>query len=609
MSGAWASLRQRPRRYQAEAARWALERRRGVVVLPTGTGKTLVAVLWVLGLLERGLRGRVLFLEPTRFLVEQVARYVRWVSGLEAEAVHGAVPRGERARRWRARVVVATPEVVLADWDWAPVREVEAVVVDECHHTTGKDAYKEVMNRLSWVENRLGLSAYIPPSRRREIEETIGPIREWSWSDPSVAPYIPPWIGEVYEAELNEAERRLYERLEEEAENAPTPGLRTAIRNALRWLVRDGALALRDSMERRTSLAEVLRRLRGLILDPGVRPAHKWESFTRLIRDHEGFSKAIVFIDRVVVAEYVCRRVSEELGLGCVLIRGRMGREALREALERAHSPEARVIVSTSAGEEGIDLPEADLLVMWSISASPLRFIQRHGRVLRARGEGAERGPPKYVAYIVTLDTIDVDSFVDAIEAAKRAGVDVPVDPETVEALWRRTTRSRIISVLEGHPMPVEMLSEATGIPLERLRRDLQRLMRHGDVVYIYTSIGRIYAYAGDLELLEERFGEYLDPVPGTVAKVKYIALGSRSWGRAVSGTYDYVYDVLSRRLREHGGFERVHASLEVGAGGLIRLINLVYTFLVDTVDKLELVLRNIYAAPRIVEEVGSVPT
>jgi len=595
-------LRQRPREYQVEAAEWALSEERGVVVLPTGTGKTLVAVIWALELMEDGRARRVLFLEPTRFLVEQVAGYIRRVAGLEAEAVHGAVSRAERRRRWSARVVVATPEIVLADW--GAFGEFDAVVVDECHHTTGKDAYREVMTRLGGVRYRLGLSAYIPPSRRREIEETIGPIRVWSWSDPRIAPYIPPLIGEVYEAVLNSDERRLYEALEELSTRVPGR-LRVAVRSAQRWLVRDGALALKDSMSRRTMLAGLLRELRGLIEAPGVRPSHKAEAFLRVLADHEGFTKAIVFIDRVVVAEYACG-LARSAGYGCVLIRGRMGRAGLREALERARREDTRVVVSTSAGEEGVDLPEADLLVMWSITASPLRFIQRHGRVLRARGPGG--GPPKFVAYIVTLDTIDVDSFVDAMEAAERIGIDMPVSREVVERLWRRTTRSRLLSLLEGNPMPLELLAEAASMPLERLRRDLQRLMRHGDVVYIYTGIGRVYAYRGDIELLEERFAEYLDPVDNVEAKVKCLPLGSREWCRAVSGTYSSVKPRLLRMLGRLGGFERIHVSMTLLLGSVARLVNIVYTFRVDDEDVLDLVLRNAYAVPRIVAELGGLP-
>jgi len=145
-------------------------------------------------------------------------------------------------------------------------------------------------------------------------------------------------------------------------------------------------------------------------------------------------------------------------------------------------------------------------------------------------------------------------------------------------------------------------------LPAERLRRDLQRLMRHGDIVYIYTGIGKVYAYSGDLELLEERLSEYLQPREDVTAKVKYVPHGSRSWGRGVSGTYHEVRKRMISLLEKYGAFERIHVSLMVRIGALLRLVNVSYTFLVDTVEKLDLVLRNAFSVPRIVEELGALP-
>ncbi len=596
-SGSIPRTRLTPRKYQVEAFRWAYKEKRSVVVLPTGTGKTLIAVLWIKKLLEEGKARRVLVLEPTRLLVEQVAKYIRDVGELEAKPVHGSHPKNQRLTSWRACVVVATPEVFLADADDFRGIEFDAVVVDECHHTTGKDAYVEAMKRLSHVEYRLGLSAFIPRSRLSEIEDTIGKVRVWSWSDSEVAPYIPQWIGEVYEVELNESEKKVLEALEN-IRDEYVGKLRGLVQNAIRWFVRDGALALRDSLERETLLAKLLENIKPLVHDPKVRPAHKLDAFWRILRDHEGFSKAIVFIDRVAVAEYVYRSLIDG-GVGAVLIRGRMRRSEVLEALDKARSGSVQVIVSTSAGEEGMDLPEADLLIMWSITASPLRFIQRHGRVLRAR-EGIQT--LKFVAYIVTLDTVDVDSLVDAIETARRIGIDMPIEPQTIETLWRRTTRSKIIAVLEGNPMPIDWLQQVLGIPMNNLEKDLQRLAQHGDIVYIFTHLGKTYAYEGDIEILYERFGEYLEPDSSLRAKVKYVIEGSKTWSRTISGNY---YQLFSKLLSivERNPIERLLVSIEVEVRkGLIKLVNLVYSFRIDSSRKLELVLRNAFSVKKLVE-------
>ena len=60
-----------PRRYQMHATEWALDRKQAVCCLPTGTGKTLVAVVWLKHLFGSGEIHRALVLEPTRLLVNQ----------------------------------------------------------------------------------------------------------------------------------------------------------------------------------------------------------------------------------------------------------------------------------------------------------------------------------------------------------------------------------------------------------------------------------------------------------------------------------------------------------------------------------------------------------
>ncbi len=585
-------MARRPRDYQVEAARWALERGRAVVCMPTGTGKTLVAALWIRWLLEAGRARRVLVLEPTRFLVEQVARFLR-EEGLDAAPVHGSLPRGVRVENARrARVVVATPEIVAAEMELFSGLGFDAVVVDECHHTTGQDAYRVVLESLPF-RWRLGLTAYVPPSRRATIEADIGEIRCWSWSDPRLARYIPEWAAEIYEAPFNEAEERLYRLIERRWEEAGGErGARTLLGNALRWLARDGALALRETVER----SERLRRLLEgepleLLYSPRVRPLHKLEALERALRDHEGFRKAIVFVERVAVAERVAERFAE---LEPVLVLGRR-RVDPREALERARRRETRLIVATSAGEEGIDLPEADLLVVWSNVASPLRFIQRLGRMLRAAPEARGSGP-RTAVFLVTPETVDVDSLVDALLEARRAGVHVPVEPGTVEYLWSLSRRRRFLEALEERPMPLDLLARAVGAPREKTEEAVRWLLERGLAVYIYhPALGRVYAASSAVEKLRRLHPEAFQPDLGVrLTWTLYVD------GRRVRSVRDVDRARAEARLRAEmerlGGFSRLHASGTVEAGrGLLRLARLSYSFRVDTLDKLRLVLDNAY--------------
>jgi len=86
----------KPRSYQEEASKWALSRKNAVVVLPTGSGKTLIAIIWAINLLNTGEDRKILFLEPTRFLVEQISKYISKVSNVEATPIHGVFKRKGR---------------------------------------------------------------------------------------------------------------------------------------------------------------------------------------------------------------------------------------------------------------------------------------------------------------------------------------------------------------------------------------------------------------------------------------------------------------------------------------------------------------------------------
>ena len=585
-------MRIKPRDYQIEAARWALSRSGATIVMPTGSGKTLIGVIWALELLKKGVVKKVLFLEPTRILVEQTARYINKVSGFrEAVAIHGEKPKKLREELWvKARIAVSTPETALSDYKMIIKNKFDAVVVDECHHTTGKDAYAEFMRRVSF-KRRLGLTAYIPRSRYREIEDFIGEVREWSWSDERIRKYVPDWIGEIYEAELNNAEREVLEELED-ARLEYTGRERGLVSTAIRWFVRDGALALKESLERETSLATILGHIKPLLEKPEVRELHKLEALNRILRDHEGFMKAIVFVERVVVA----RKLESKLkSYNAVALYGKSKmRESVKAVLEKARSSRTKVIVSTSAGEEGVDLPEADLLVIWSNVASPLRFIQRHGRILRLAG----RGGVKFVAYIVTPETPDMDSLLDSLEEARKAGVDVPVSSDVIESLWRRTERSRILRIISGRPMPIEWICEAAGAPRDIVEKAIRRLESKGMVIYIYTHHGKTYAQASDVELLEKEYREYLEPNEKLVAKVKPLLPGGES--RFITGVYSVVLKKMLKTLARRGALHGVTASIQVPLPtGALQQVNLHYTFTITSSRVLEVVLRNIYSVEK----------
>ncbi len=579
--------RPKPRDYQVEALKWALERDGAVICMPTGTGKTLIAGLWAERLLREGKARKILFLEPTRFLVEQVASYLRGL-GLPAAPLHGSLPPPARERAWRARIVVATPEIVVAEWSRFVVQGFDAVVVDECHHTTGQDPYKIVMKQYRF-RYRLGLTALVPRGRRREIEKYIGEIRCWSWDHPSIRKYMPGWASEIYEAPLNSAERSLYEAIEERWARA-RGAERALLGSALRWLARDGAEALRETLGRSEKLRRLLEGLESLVYSGEVRPAHKLETLHRVLEDHEGYEKAIIFVDRVVIA----RIIASALGPRTALL---LGRRHIHPAvaLEKARRPETRHVVASSAGEEGIDMPEADLLVLWSNTASPLRFIQRLGRVLRPKPGWTGQ---KFVVFIVTPDTVDVDSLLDGITLAERSGVHVNVSREAVERLISLSRRRRILQVLEQKALPADMIAQALDAPLERIEAGLRWLLRNGLAGYIHTWLGRVYYSQSRVDLLYRDYRECLTPVPGTLATVTVSCDGENR--TAKNAPYDRARRLLLGLVERCDTLGPVRASVMVNAGGgLVRMVNRQYNYVVSTREAARAIADNIYSTPK----------
>ncbi len=461
-----------PRTYQTKAADWALEKRQGVCCLPTGTGKTLVAVLWLKFLFESEEVNKALILEPTRLLVNQTTEYFLQKANAECIPIDGRIPKDKRRELWAsAEIVVAIPETVFNDIEDV---NMDAIVVDECHHTVGQDACAKVMANLE-PEWRLGLSAFVPERREEEIKHLIGPIRRWSWSDREIAPFVPNWIGEIYEGHLDPNEQVLLgaiRRLPIE------PGLNPGLLE--RYLTRDGSTAVKETLTKKNRLAEAF----GEMLLPMVpNNMHKLEAVREVVNTHEPH-KAIVFVDRVVIADRVSALLSQ---MKPVVFKGKSGRFNQSTALNQAHHKDTRLVVSTSAGEEGIDLPSADLLVIWGNAASDIRFIQRLGRMMRKTGEGL-----KFATFVVTPESSDFNSFVEGLSKAAAAGtIDVEKtfgwDPEV---LWPETTWWHVSKLLRQNPKPLKEMADTLEVREELAEKVIAKTVRKGRLFYIYDVEG-----------------------------------------------------------------------------------------------------------------------
>ncbi|MDD1769225.1 MAG: DEAD/DEAH box helicase [Methanomassiliicoccales archaeon] len=185
------------RDYQVALARACLESST-LIVLPTGMGKTVIALIVIADIL-RSKKGKVLFLAPTKPLVEQHAGFVReHLIGKRVTALTGEVEPMEREVAWIENdVIVSTPQVIANDLrrERISLADVRLIIFDEAHRGVGNYAYVAVGNEYKAYDGLvMGMTASPGSSGARieEVQKNLGieKIEIRSESDPDVAKYV-----------------------------------------------------------------------------------------------------------------------------------------------------------------------------------------------------------------------------------------------------------------------------------------------------------------------------------------------------------------------------------------------------------------------------------
>lgn len=173
-----------------------------LVVLPTGMGKTIIALLVIASRLEKA-GGKVLLLSPTKPLVEQHASFLKKVLLIPEEEIltfTGSTSPSARAELWeKGRVIVSTPQVIENDilTKRISLEDVTHITFDEAHRATGNYAYTYIAERYFQLAKDplcLGITAS-PGSSEEKIAEVcqalhIESVAVKTESDRDVAPYI-----------------------------------------------------------------------------------------------------------------------------------------------------------------------------------------------------------------------------------------------------------------------------------------------------------------------------------------------------------------------------------------------------------------------------------
>jgi superfamily II DNA or RNA helicase len=339
--------------YQREAmSAWRDAGDRGVVVLPTGAGKTLVALA---AIAELGVS--TLVLVPTRILLDQ------WARALEAVWRHPIGRLGDGDHRV-APITVATFASAIA---WAPRigDRFGLVIVDEAHHV-GAWCPAEILE-MCVAPSRLGLTA--TPSPAAALPRHIGPLVYELTIDDLRGDSLADYTLETVDIQLTPDERSQYSLLRGEFAAFYAQTVRG--RPDLAW--REFLRVARRSERGRDALA-AWRGSRALLAYPtGKRSA------VRAVLARHPTERTLIFTADNQTAYAIARELLVP-PITCDI-----GRAERTKMIDRFRSGETTVLVSAQVLDEGFDLPEAEIAIVVGGTGSTRRHVQRIGRLLRPR--------------------------------------------------------------------------------------------------------------------------------------------------------------------------------------------------------------------------------
>ncbi len=446
-----------PRAYQLAIASSALAKGNTLVVLPTGLGKTLIAFLVIEGRINGG---RVIFLAPTKPLVSQHHRtFLESADFLEQDCslITGEVAPKKREELWKRRVCFSTPQSFQNDIKAGRTDGACSVcVIDEAHRSVGSYAYTFVAKKVATSGGQLlGLTASPGGSRQRiqEIVDALGiqNIEIRTAQDGDVAPYVKrleiSYIRVPLGQRFSEIRRQLQLMLFDNAKWLSSLGFHAPLRSK-KGLVELRGKILRASDRVKYSALSYYTTIFNLVHMLELIETQGLATFLAYVeklkaRDETKAKRRLLSDERFKIALELCQSAQEHPKLEELigLLEKRRGEKVLvfaqyrkqvetivgalrakgwkaerflgkkegvtseeqKITIERFRKGEFDVMVATSIGEEGLDIPSVDTVVFFEPIPSEIRSIQRRGRAGRLKAGN--------VFVLITTDTRDEASY------------------------------------------------------------------------------------------------------------------------------------------------------------------------------------------------------
>jgi len=442
------------REYQKNILKTCLEKNT-LVILPTGTGKTIIAFFVILERLKQYPDKKIFFLAPTKPLTNQhYKNFIKFFPEYKerAIAITGEARPERREYLYKmAQIIFITPQTLQNDLINGKVSFYNAstIVFDEAHRAVKKYPYVFIAKKfVEQAENPkiIGLTAS-PGWKLERIQEVINnlfinAIEIRTGKEPDIKSYIKQIIIEKVEINLSpeleqikklledairirlekvkdlidisklKGKKHILEALEEiRKELAMKPkdikikeavillGEIIKIEHALELLETQTLYTFLEYMKELEEKVKISksRSLKNVIEDIRIRKAYflakqllekgienpKIFKLLEIIKENKD-KKIIIFAQIRKTVDRI-KKYLDEIGIKSEKFIGKkeMNQAEQLKILKRFSEGYFNVLIATSIGEEGIDIPKVDLVIFYEPVPSEIRYIQRRGRTGR----------------------------------------------------------------------------------------------------------------------------------------------------------------------------------------------------------------------------------
>jgi len=347
-----------PREGQQEAFDCWMESKKGVIVMPTGTGKTNVALN-----IMHELAVSTLVVAPVRDLMYQWHRRILHELGYDAGII------GDNTYMVRPISVITYDSACIHMEKLGHLFKL--IIFDECHHLPGNLRREAAL--MCTAPYRLGLSATPKRSdgKHRDLEFLIGaqaynyPLAKArgktlaEFQTVRIPVYLSPEEQEVYNQCSKIVRQYMYEKNKDSNETFNFKDLMKEVGED------PAARAVQKAYYRKQSIQD--------------RAFEKFRVLEDIFRLHHG-ERFIVFAGSNVMA----RDISTRFLIPCLL--SHCMKKERQDILDGFKDGDYHAVVANRVLDEGVDIPEAKVAVVLGGLSSTRQATQRLGRILRKSG-------------------------------------------------------------------------------------------------------------------------------------------------------------------------------------------------------------------------------